>query len=109
MTLQIAPINEIKVPSSSPSFQQKTGVQLKGKSLVKCYIWGMALCGAKTLTLLKVDQKHLESSETWCWRRIEFSWSYRVRNEEVRVLYRVKEERKFLQSKSNPITGLDRP
>jgi hypothetical protein len=54
----------------------------------------MALCGVKTSTLLEVDQKHLESSETWCWRRIEFSWSYRVRNEEVRVLDRVSRKKK---------------
>jgi hypothetical protein len=59
---------------------------------MNCYIWGIALYGAKTSTLLKVDQKYLGSSETWCWRRTEISWSDLVGNEEV--LQRVKEERK---------------
>jgi hypothetical protein len=33
------------------------------KKLVKCYIWIVALCGAETWTLRKVDQKYLESFE----------------------------------------------
>ena len=32
---------------------------------------GVALCGAETWTLRKADQKYLESSEIWCWRRME--------------------------------------
>jgi hypothetical protein len=40
------------------------------KKLVKCYTWSMALHGAETWTLRTVDQKHLESSEMWCWRRM---------------------------------------
>jgi len=36
------------------------------KKLVKCHIWGIALCGAETGTLWAVDQKHLESFEMWC-------------------------------------------
>ena len=37
-----------------------------------------------------LDQKHLESCEMWCWRRMEkISWTNHVRNEEV--LLRVKE------------------
>jgi hypothetical protein len=33
---------------------------------------------------LRVDQKHMESFEMWCWRRIEkISWTDHVRNEEV--------------------------
>jgi hypothetical protein len=31
------------------------------KKLVKCYIWSIALYGAETWTLLKVDQKNLEN------------------------------------------------
>jgi hypothetical protein len=31
------------------------------KKLVKCYIWSIVLCGAETLTLMTVDQKHLEN------------------------------------------------
>jgi hypothetical protein len=61
------------------------------KKLVKCYIWSVALCGAETWTLGKVDQTYLESFDMWCWRRMEkISWTDRVRNEEV--LHRVKEE-----------------
>jgi hypothetical protein len=59
------------------------------KKLVKCYIWGIALYGAETWTLRKVDQKYLKCFEMWCWRRMEkISWTDRVRNEEV--LHRVK-------------------
>jgi len=43
------------------------------KKLVKCYIWSIALYGAETGTLRAVDQKHLESFEMWCWRRMEIS------------------------------------
>ena len=46
------------------------------KKLVKCYIWSIALYGAETWTLRAVDQKQLESSEMWCWRRMEkISWN----------------------------------
>jgi hypothetical protein len=54
------------------------------KKLVKCYIWSIALCGAETWTLRKVDQKYLESFGMWCWRRMEkIIWTDRVRNKEV--------------------------
>jgi hypothetical protein len=62
------------------------------KKLAKCYIWSIALYGAETWTLGKVDQKYLESFEMWCWRRMEkINCTDRVRNGEV--LHRVKEER----------------
>jgi hypothetical protein len=65
------------------------------KKLVKCYIWSIALYGAETWTLRAIDQKHLESLEMWCWRRMEkISWTEHVRNEEV--LLRVKEQRNIL-------------
>ena len=52
----------------------------------------IALYGAETWTLLAVDQKHLESSEMWCWRRMEkISWTDHVRNEEA-LLSQVAEE-----------------
>jgi hypothetical protein len=43
-----------------------------------------------------VDKKHLESFEMRSWRRIEISWTDRVRNEEV--LERIKEDRNVLQT-----------
>jgi len=56
----------------------------------------MALHGAETRTLWKVDQKYLESFEKWCWRRMAmFSWTDRLRNE---VAERVKEERNILET-----------
>jgi len=65
------------------------------KKLVKCYVWSIALYGAETWTLRGVDQKHLESFEMWCWRRMEkISWTDHVRNEDV--LLRVKEKRNIL-------------
>jgi hypothetical protein len=67
------------------------------KKIVKCYVWSTALYSAETWTLRKVDQKYLESSEMWCWRRMEkISWTDRVRNEEV--LHRVNEERNILHT-----------
>ena len=52
------------------------------KKLVNCYTWSIALYGAETGTLRAVYQKHLESFEMWCWRRMEkISWTDHVRNE----------------------------
>jgi len=51
------------------------------KKLVKCYIWSIALYGAETWRLWAADQKHLESFELWCWRRMEkISWTDHVSN-----------------------------
>ena len=50
----------------------------------------------------------MESSEMWCWRRMEISWTDRVRNEEV--LHRVKEKRNIVYAvkgrKEGRTTGL---
>ena len=62
---------------------------------MKCYILSIAVCGAENWALQKVDQKYLESFEMLCWRRVEISWTIRVRNE---VLHSIKEERNFLQT-----------
>jgi len=65
------------------------------KKLVKCYIWSIALYGAERWTIRTVDQKHLESFEMWCWKRMEIiSCTDHVRNEEV--LLRVKEHGNIL-------------
>ena len=73
--------------------------------LVKCYIWSIALYGAETWDLRAVDQKHVESSEMSCWRRMEkISWTDHVRNEEV--LLRVKEQRNILHEISKAKTNL---
>jgi hypothetical protein len=62
------------------------------KELVKCYIWSIVLSAAKTWTLRAADQKHLESFEMCCWRRMEkIIWTNHVRSEEV--LFGVKEQR----------------
>jgi hypothetical protein len=54
----------------------------------------MALYGAETWTLQAVDQKQLESSEMWCWRRKEkIIWTDHVRNEEV--LLRAKKQKEY--------------
>ena len=63
------------------------------KKLVKCYIWSIALYGAK-LGRFGQYQKHLESFEMWCWRRMKkISWTDHVRNEEVLLR---KEQRNIL-------------
>jgi len=75
-------------------FTSKLDFNLR-KKLVKQYIWNITLHGATTRTLQKVDQKHLKSSEMWCWRRTKTSWSNNnVKNEEV--LHRNKQERNIL-------------
>jgi hypothetical protein len=62
-------------------FTSKTDLELR-KKLVKCYILSIALYGAETWTLWEVDQKHLESFEMCCWRRMEkISWTVHVTNE----------------------------
>jgi len=62
---------------------------------VKCYVWSIAIYGAETWTLRAMDQKHLESFEMRCWKRMEkISWTDHVRNEDV--LLRVKEQRNIL-------------
>jgi hypothetical protein len=43
-------------------FTTKLDLDLR-KKLVKCYIWSVALYGAETWTLRKLDQKYLESFE----------------------------------------------
>ena len=62
---------------------------------MRCYVWSIALYGAETWTLRATDQKHLESLEMCCWRRLEkISWTDHVRNEEV--LLRVNEQRNII-------------
>jgi hypothetical protein len=70
-----------------------------------CYTWSMALYGAETWTLHKVDQQYLESIEMWYWRTKErISWTNSVRNE---VLHKGKEYRNILPTiKTERITGL---
>jgi hypothetical protein len=51
-------------------FTSKLDLNIR-KKLVKYYILSVALYGAETWTLRKVDQKYLESFEMWCWRRME--------------------------------------
>jgi hypothetical protein len=59
----------------------KMGLELRKKP-VQCFIWSLASYGAETGTLQAADQKHLESFEMWCWRRMEkISWIDYVRNE----------------------------
>jgi hypothetical protein len=53
-------------------FTTKLDLNLR-KKLVKWCNWSMALYRSETLTLQKVDQKYLASSEMWCWRRMETS------------------------------------
>ena len=77
-------------------FVSKLDLNLR-KKLLKCWIWSIALYDTENLTLQKVDQKHLESFEIWCWRRMEkISWTGRVKDEEV--LQTVMEERNILHT-----------
>jgi hypothetical protein len=79
------------------SFHQHNGLIDLREKLVKYCIWRRVEFGAETWTLGKRDQKHLQSFEMWCWRRMgKINWTHRVRNEEV--LQRVKEERNILHN-----------
>ena len=61
----------------------KLNIDLK-KKLVRCYVWSIALYGAETWTLRKLDRKYLESFEMKCWRRMKKrKWSEKVTNEQV--------------------------
>jgi hypothetical protein len=51
-------------------FTSKLDLELR-KKLAKSYMLSIALYGAETWTLRKLDQKYLESFEMWCWRRME--------------------------------------
>jgi hypothetical protein len=57
-------------------------------------IWSIALYGDETWMLQAVDQKHMESFEMQCWKRMEIIWTDHVTNEEV--LLTVKEQRNIL-------------
>jgi hypothetical protein len=78
-------------------FTSKMDLELR-KKLVKCCIWNIhvALYGAETWTFRAVDQKHMESFEIWCRRRMEkISRIEHVRNKEV--LLTVKEQKNILR------------
>jgi hypothetical protein len=78
---------ESRIAMAQAVFKKKTLFTSKldlnlGKKLVKCYIWNIALYGAKTWTLQIEGQKYLERFEMYCWRRMEkTSWTYHARNE----------------------------
>jgi len=71
-------------------FTSKVDLNLRKKP-IKCYSWGIALCGPETWTLGRVDQKYLKSFKIWYWRRLEkIIWTHHVRNEDV--LLKVKQD-----------------
>ena len=92
-----AQCSHLTLATASGLLAGPTGAKLKPqKKLPERYIWSIALYGSETGTLRAVDQKHLESFEMWCWRKMEnISWTDRVRSE---VLLRVKEQRNILHT-----------
>jgi hypothetical protein len=63
------------------------------KKLLKCYIFVIALYGAESWKLQKVDQKYLEIFEMRCWRRMEKTlWVYRTKNELLRIFQEEKKQ-----------------
>ena len=64
---------------------------------MKFCTWSIALYGAETWTLRKIDEKYLERFEMWCWRRMgKIIWTDRVKN--VEALHRVKKEMNILRT-----------
>ena len=55
---------ESVIQQEEDSFATEFYLNLR-KKLVKCCIWSIALYGAETWTLRKLDQKYLESLEMW--------------------------------------------
>jgi len=54
------------------------------KKLIYFYVRSIAVYGAETWALRKVDQKYLETFEMWYWRTMDKnSWTDCMRNEEV--------------------------
>jgi hypothetical protein len=49
-------------------FTSKLELNLRKKQ-VKYYNWNTALYYAENWTFRKLDQKYLETFQTWCWRR----------------------------------------
>jgi hypothetical protein len=63
--------------------------------MVHSCIWCIAVYGAETRTFRAVEQKHMESFEIWCLRRMEMiSWTDHMRSEEI--LLRIREQRNIL-------------
>ena len=87
---------KFRIAMTKAAFNKKylftaVGLTIKEETRVKCYIWSIVLCGAEIWTLRKVDQKYLESSEMWYWRRMEqISWTDRVKDD---MQHRCEEER----------------
>ena len=46
---------------------------------MKYYIWSIVLYGAEIWTIRKIDQKYIENVELWRWKRMETSWTDRVK------------------------------
>ena len=44
--------------------------QMEMDGLVKCYMWSIAVHVTESWTFRKVEQKYLEASEMWCWKRM---------------------------------------
>jgi hypothetical protein len=65
---KIYTLNKIRIAMSKSTlrkkkpFEEQIGLTFM-KKLVKCCIWNIALYGAETWTLRKVDQKYLENFE----------------------------------------------
>uniref|UniRef100_A0A8D8XC77 Uncharacterized protein n=1 Tax=Cacopsylla melanoneura TaxID=428564 RepID=A0A8D8XC77_9HEMI len=54
------------------------------KTLLKTYVWSVALYGSEAWTMGCVDQRRLEAFEMWCYRRMmKIRWMDKVTNEEV--------------------------
>lgn len=63
-------------------------------TLIKSFVWSIAIYGAETRTILKAERKRIEAFDTWCWRRTrKISWTQKAKNEEV---YSRTNERKTL-------------
>jgi hypothetical protein len=73
-----------------------TGCQPNCSYQIYRIVWSIACYGVETWTHQKVYLKYLVSYEMLCWRRMEISWTDRVRN--AKMLQRVKKETNILHT-----------
>ena len=67
------------------------------RRFVKCYVWSVLMYGCETWTMSQADEKRLQATEMWLWRRVlKVSWTERVTNEDI--LLRVGAKRELVSS-----------
>ena len=63
----------MRIAIAKEAFNRKISLKL---TLVRCYVWRIALYSSETWALRKLEHKYFDSFEMLCWRRMEkIKWS----------------------------------